>query len=308
MSLRQYSKILAFPTVCSRPRGLLLEGRDDVQKANMVPFYWLGNSIGVLGQAVASSATINVVKTLGWTARGNLDYLVKAVGALPLSQKAARDLIDILDGVFSPKAGEVTKPAHGPEDSLSDEETLRLQTAIFHFQAVLASELEQSNLYYVDGIRAYDMTILINNGQWLLSEETLRGLGLPENKESKIVTDLREAARCLAFNVPTAVGFHIYRAIEAIVVDEYFPLHALVLPKHPNLGKYTEILKKVPIDFKVTNMLDHIREHYRNPISHPEEFWSQTQAVPALGVAIAVIELMMQDIVKTKTVSLLRGS
>ena len=47
-------------------------------------------------------------------------------------------------------------------------------------------------------------------------------------------------------------------------------------------------------------MLRHLKDHYRNPISHPEEFWDSNMAESAFMLAISVITVMVQDIEETR--------
>ena len=47
-------------------------------------------------------------------------------------------------------------------------------------------------------------------------------------------------------------------------------------------------------------MLQHLKDHYRNPIAHPEEFWDSDKAEAAFMLAISVITVMVQDIDETK--------
>ena len=122
------------------------------------------------------------------------------------------------------------------------------------------------------------MDSLINEGENLLSLSTINTI---KDTRPEVVNDMREAARALAFEIPTAVGFHLYRAIEAIV-REYFPLVGLSRSqiRNPSLGTYVQILngthKKIhitPINEKITVLLDHIVKNYRNPIMHPDSLF-----------------------------------
>lgn len=281
----------------------LVQRRDDVQKANNGPIYWLGTAIGGFVHAQNISKEISALKDPALKMRGNLDNFVNRFGALSLSKKAAEDLIFLLDNIFFPKDGQGVPDVQIENDSLSPDQQQAVVTSIIRFQAVLPSELEEANVYYISGKRAYDMTILMENGQWLVSREVWEGLTWSRDK---VWQDVREAAKCLALNIPTAVGFHFYRAVEAIIVDEYFPLFVIVNPKNRNLGKYIEILTTLGIDERITKELDHLRECYRNPISHPEVFWDQRQADIATNLAVAVIDLMGHDILARKTEYFLR--
>ena len=116
----------------------------------------------------------------------------------------------------------------------------------------------------------------------------------PDSGQSCANLIVGQNTRCLAVSIPIAVGFHIYRAIEAIIVDEYFPLLGIEKPSSRNLGEYIRLLKEHGIDEKVTASLFHIKSHYRNPISHPEEFWDQPKANGAFGLAVSIIIMALR--------------
>ena len=88
--------------------------------------------------------------------------------------------------------------------------------------------------------------------------------------------------------------------IEAIIVEEYFPLLKIEKPSNMNMGWYIKLLKDHGVDEKVTAPLFHIKEHYRNPVSHPEEFWDAPKAHGAFGLAIGIITIMSQDLAVRK--------
>lgn|GEM_PF-2899012 len=280
-------------------RDISLEGRSDVQKVDDGPIYWLGAAAGAFLKALATSLVVDSLKEPASTMRSNLVYFADHYGALEGSKTAAENLVLVLDKIFFSQSESKSVPlSEPPMDSLTTDQQTGLAATIFSFQAVLSSELGRANVYYISGKRAYDMKILLENGQWLISDEAWKGIDWSRHK---VMQDIREGTRCLALNVPTATGFHLYRAVEAIIVDEYFPLFAIVNPKNRNLGRYIEILTTLALDKRILVELDHLRKCYRNPISHPEEFWNQRQAEIATYIAIAVIELMGYDLFERKT-------
>ena len=63
--------------------------------------------------------------------------------------------------------------------------------------------------------------------------------------------------------------------------------------KPPNWGKYIEQLKESGVDEKITSMLDNIRTLYRNPIAHPENNLTDSEAIALFGLGIAAIQQMV---------------
>jgi len=276
--------------------GSLIQGKHDVEKANTLSVYWLGYTVGGLARALRSShPTLESVMPAASFVCDNISIFGGELQLLPLSQTAAQGVVLKVQRWFHERLERLNAP-----DELTSEEISELEGFVHDFQAIFLSELPQANIFHVTPKLAYDVATLIDKGECLLPESVLNGLAASKDK---VFSDVREAARCVALNIPTGAGFHIFRAIEAIVVDEYFPLHKLTLPKNRNLGAYTKALKEVPVDAKVTTMLDYVREQFRNPISHPEQFWSQEEAVIALGLAVSAITMMVQDINKTDVVA-----
>ena len=168
--------------------------------------------------------------------------------------------------------------------------------AIYNFQAVLGTELPRANIFYITPKRAYDMTLLINQGENVLALDIIDLLGASKDE---VIRDIREATKSMAFDLSTAVGFHIYWAVEAIVVKDYFPVLNIMAEeweKNQNLGNYIKLLIAKHVDNKVTIILNYLKDHYRNRIFHPEEFWDSKTAETALGLAVSAIIIMVQDI------------
>ncbi len=77
------------------------------------------------------------------------------------------------------------------------------------FENVLYASLRTSQIYYVSPKGGYSTLYLTEAGELLFSAD----LG---KKVPGAVSDLREAAKCIAFELPTAAGFHLHRANEAV--------------------------------------------------------------------------------------------
>jgi hypothetical protein len=267
-----------------------------MEKANGTPIYWLGNSLGHLMAFIGTGQPIPMVINVANSALLNLSVFLNIAG-LPLSRIAAQDIANNIRQFISSHTlvGNVSSA-----NPISEQEKSVLIGSILHFQSVLSSELPQINIFYVPPHRAYDMTMLINTGQNLLSPLTLKLLGA---SREEVIKDIQEAASCLAFDFSTAVGFHLYRAIEAIIVRDFFDVLKISSDERKsrkNLGQYIALLQNKGVDVKIKNMLTHIKDRYRNPIMHPEEFWDSEKANSAIGPAISVIDMMVQEIEEIK--------
>jgi hypothetical protein len=110
--------------------------------------------------------------------------------------------------------------------------------------------------------------------------------------------DIRQAGRCLAFELPTAAGFHIMRATESILRD-YYVAHVGKKPKTRNWGKYIADLKTSSANPKTVAVLDQIRTLHRNPTIHPEVVLSGSEAQTLFGIAQSAITAMIEDMPQT---------
>ena len=122
------------------------------------------------------------------------------------------------------------------------------------------------------------------------------------NDQSKL--DIREAGKCLAFDLATASGFHIARAVEGVLV-EYLKLlcptiYADLKDSQRNLGYYIKIAKENNGEPKVCSSLDQFRDLHRNPLIHPEAVLTVDEAVTLLGIAQSTIVATILEIAKQK--------
>lgn len=262
-----------------------------MRRINGYPLYLLGAYLNVISDHLSPLAE-NIGSIANETNRA-CALLERFVGdeiiPFKFSKDPAKKLLEALNGLRSRQSsGESTR-------TLDNEERIKLQTLIIKFSETLERELAEVNLYFIDQKQAWDMTILIEKGETVLSERTLSSL------PASIKSDLREAARCLAFDIPTAVGFHIFRAVEA-VVKEYFKTPSFSMPGkyRKNLGGYIEILENNRVDNKIIDMLRHLKDNYRNPILHPQDSLESDEADSLFGVAKSAITIMVKDIENRK--------
>ncbi len=262
-----------------------------MEKIDGMPLYWLANSLGELQEALKSpTATLTSVVEAVRRADYNINSFTDVTFGPPLSKDAAKEIVAGMHKLFAIRPF----PEVGIPVPLTQEEKNWVFVPIWNLQAILARELPQLNLFLITQHRAYDMTILINNGEKLLSEASLNCLSV---SRLEVIREVKEAARCLAFNVATAVGLHLSRAVESVIIKEYFPAAGVVIPKHRNLGRYIEALEKVnKVNQKVIGKLRDFKDYYRNLIAHPEEYWNIDNADSAFGTAINLIEAITHDI------------
>jgi len=163
------------------------------------------------------------------------------------------------------------------------------------FETVLANELPGLATYVVSPKGIFSTDDLIANAERQVPEKSREALS------DKARADIQQAGKCLAFELPTASAFHMWRAVES-VMNSY---HAALTTKSfsdagiaRNWGAYIKALEAAKAERKITVFLDHIREEYRNPISHPNEMLELDEAFALFGPAVSVIGQMLKEILE----------
>jgi hypothetical protein len=162
----------------------------------------------------------------------------------------------------------------------------RIQT----LETVLTNDMPDLSSYLVSQKGIYKTDDLIERADAHFHEE-LR-TDIPDQAKA----DFREAGKCLAYEVPTACAFHLWRAVETVAQAYYVKLTGKTFEEGGvarNWGAYIKALETAGADVKITEFLDHIRDKYRNPQMHPEETVSNQQAFGLFGAASSVISAMI---------------
>lgn len=159
-------------------------------------------------------------------------------------------------------------------------------------ETLLSAELQVVDFYAVTAKKGFDTTVLAEDGVRIFPDD------LP-TKLPEAIPDAQQAARCLAFDLPTAAAFHIHRVNEA-VMRRYWDVVTGGKP-HPEsrgINAYVEAMKKDKAgDRKVWSSLSDIRKFHRNPVLHPEDQLADIEeALALLGVVVSVITFMLKQI------------
>jgi hypothetical protein len=171
--------------------------------------------------------------------------------------------------------------------------------ALGRFEHTLSAELRQAATYYIPRIGIYDTPKLIDCAEQHI-DEPLRALMNP-----MAVKDFHDAGRCLAFNLPTASGFHAARAVEGVLAD-YYRAYAGSTASGPGsgtMGDYLKSLEKMvskkgtvgPAE-KTLRTLREVSKLDRNPLMHPRESLDEQEAGIFFNLATSAIMAMMREI------------
>jgi hypothetical protein len=213
-------------------------------------------------------------------------FNVNKVIPLELSGDAATQLMRALETVTQ-------KLWADPPGEIEPWELNNITGKLTQLETVMGLELQRHQTYLVSQIGGYSMPLLATKAEVNILEDALAVIGDQAKK------DFREAGRCLAFEVPTAAGFHAMRATENVLRQYY----ALVLGKpidRIDWGTCTQELAKAKANPKVVQVLDQIRDLHRNPLMHPQEFLDMKEAISLFDIAKSAIGSVAEEIAKLK--------
>ena len=159
------------------------------------------------------------------------------------------------------------------------------------YKIALLAELGSLNAYFVTKKGSHDTYTLLSSGEELFPNDL--GTKVPE-----AVFDIKEAAKCLAFELPTACGFHTFRALESVVRKYYSHVTGgAATPKVRNLGVYINAIRQSGKgDARVLAALKQITDLHRNPLIHPEAVLGNEEAITILGIARSVAGTMLAEL------------
>ncbi|MEQ1886984.1 MAG: hypothetical protein ABL967_18120 [Bryobacteraceae bacterium] len=171
-------------------------------------------------------------------------------------------------------------------------ELYSIKSSANKFETILAAELQGANTYSVLQKGIYSTSDLIDRAANALGIATMSVI------EQTAQADFGAAGRCLAFELPTACGFHVMRATES-VLRQYHRLLMDLPPskKSPEMATCIDQLRKAGEDNKVMESLDHIRGMHRNPLMHPEDFLTMDEALQLFDIGKSAITSMSGRII-----------
>lgn len=157
------------------------------------------------------------------------------------------------------------------------------------FKTELLAELGVLPAYFVSQKESFDTITLLDDGVKLFPSEL-------SNKVPEALFDIAEAGKALAYEIPTACGFHIFRATESVLRKYYsHSTGGSPPPKVRNIGVYVRMLRAQNCgDEIVLATLQQLARLHRNPLIHPEAVLTMDEAIATLGIARSVVTAMLK--------------
>jgi len=220
-----------------------------------------------------------------WTCmvcEGAIDtFLKEGAFDFPLVRKAARDLkacIKAFVGHYYGKEAEEKTEQYSAEKVGFKAHTIT--EALQAFEHVFAAEVESSAIYAVPKRGIYETGSLVEAAANHFPED------LRPYINEMATAEFTAAGRCIAFDLPTASGFHALRACEAVLEDYYRTFAGAAAPECNSWKDYYDkldaLIKKnvspCPSEKTIRN-IDQLRDLDRNPVMHPRDTLDMTAAL-----------------------------
>lgn len=159
------------------------------------------------------------------------------------------------------------------------------------FEETLKHEIDRINAFVTGDKGDKDIEILADRAHEGFSAEVRKHL--PDTA----IYDFKEAGKCYLFDCYTAMGYHILRGTEAVVLKYLETLTGSAWTGTPGWGQYVQKLEKKSLNVpkRIIQRLNEIREYERNPIAHPEFIVEPDEAMPLYNLAHGVIPMIVKE-------------
>lgn len=263
-----------------------------MKKLNLYEMYLFGKQLAPVSN-ITPEAKVAAWSFNLWIIRAALSmWIADESPLLNTSRRAVNKMIDAINSVVPQDIMGLSKIE---DEKVFNWSAAQITGAFGELEHVLGNDMPDIAAYIVSQKGIYRTDDLIAHADHQLTAD-IRAI-LP----AQASFDLREAGKCLAYELATACTFHLWRGVET-VMEEY---HQVLAGKtfdqagvQRNWGAYIKALEKAKAPTKITVFLDHIRDEYRNPQTHPDAQITIDEAQRLFGVAMSSIDQMMVDIQK----------
>lgn len=277
-----------------------------MEKINLPFFYQLGSQLNPLSKMKATSQNRIDIYIAGMTVRASVVALLTWGGGLRVCYSGARALVDAIDDAQKWVAAQKTPGDWTKVDASVDWKFQQLIEKAKNFETVLSEELLTLSAYLATKKGIYSTSDLIDRAERVFPPSVL------EKLSEAVTQEVAHGGRCLAFDIPTAAGFHMLRATEAVLHEYYV---AVCKPKSKskleNWGAYISVLYKLTektttkADVKghvkrVLALLQQVKDQDRNVIMHPEVVLTANEAFVLFEITKGAIMAMSDKLPEHK--------
>ncbi len=214
------------------------------------------------------------------------------------SKSVANELLQRIGNLESEAHSGDDKNPYDFEKNVQPWQVSGIKKLIGELETVLARECPTVPIFFIPPKGIYKTDDLINQAENMFSEEIRKAI------PPQAITDVHEAGRCVAFELPTAAGFHVLRATEALT-REYYKFVTTKDSGKTDWGTCIEELREQEsADKGLLDLLDQIREE-RNTVMHPRRNLTMDEAIAVVNLAQAAISRTAIDMMKKAPLQIL---
>jgi hypothetical protein len=261
----------AFYRFGARMKDAMSIGLEPLLKNGMIEASWVEKSL----EAIYANCLIFLRKTEGYN--------------LPKSREKAKEIEDLELRYWKHVAIAAKEENEQERQELFKRFLPQCKRLLTEFESALRHEVSNINAFVIDEKGSYDIHKLIERAHEHFSEEVRKHL--PDTA----IYDFKEAGKCLAFDCPTAMAYHILRGTEAMVLAYFAVLNGSAYSGRPGWMNYINALRPLSAPSRILQRLDEIREYERNPIAHPEFVVEPDEAMPLYNLVHGVIPMMAKE-------------
>lgn len=171
---------------------------------------------------------------------------------------------------------------------IDNHEIVNLVQKYEQFKTALLAEIGVLPSYFVTQKGGFDTLTLLDWGHLVFPGDL-------QQKVPEATFDTQQAAKALAFELPTAAGFHVFRATES-VLRRYYD-HVTSGQARPTVRSISVYVRTLRIakrgDELILSTLEQMAKLHRNPLIHPEAALTTDEAISTLGIARSAITAML---------------
>jgi hypothetical protein len=240
--------------------------RSPVLRISLGYVYGFAKELEPLVSLPDQDATLGDVFLPLWSARVTVDNMHNSSVFGPylnVSRQSAINFINTLNGYLN---------SEDYNRTISRQIILSVKRECEEYRNAFLAELGVFNSYFVTHKLPFDATALLLSGESLFPSDLIA-------KVPEAITDAREAGKCLAYEAPTAAGFHLFRVLESVLRRYYAHVTGgKAPPKQRSIGVYINAIRQAKKgDEKILSTVKQISDHHRNPLPTQKPYCPQTK-------------------------------
>jgi hypothetical protein len=165
---------------------------------------------------------------------------------------------------------------------------------------MLARDLFWFDVYWIAPKFGFNTTALLIDATVIFPTSIRNAIPAPVKHE------ISQAAACLLYEVSSAVGFHVLRAIEIVILD-YSTIPSWNRSGANTWAGYAKVLRQHGVHRKIVAMIERLATIHRNELMHAEAVLSTEEAAILFALMQEVLPIMIADIANRKGSPIVRA-